>query len=530
MKKNNLLPSKKMLPEALPDGVQIISAPIEAVCISEDRAEIRRTADISLLKGQGTVFVDDITVFAHDPSLSVLVDSPVAPEIGNARIIRYYVAPGGDYRLKEQALLKKLDALAEQYQGMLDERKIDRHKAAALQKALRESREGIVREIVHCKEEDEGYKTRLEQLLSRFSGLLDNDLRWHLTFRDLIEKIEILVREAQEDPGLIGKRAGILIRYASFQAGEGQLTIRYEVPCAQWRPFHEAHLLQKRADSEKVLLITHGAVWQNTGEDWHDAKITLSTARPSLGLELPLPVEDFLKVREKTKEERKQIRVAIRDEVIKDTGLTGDYGPGVPDDDGQTQNYTAPARVTIPADGQPYMVELHRFESKSKSSLMAAPELSDRVFLRSQLEASNRPILSGPVELYRNGGFLGKGFIDFVGPAEPFYLYWGSEDFVQLVRWVDTDTDKGKVITKSKQIYTVNLLIRNINNEPVDFTLIERIPVSELEQVQVKIFQLPNNAKPDKDGFVRSTVNVPPLSEEKLIFKYSLVIDKNVVM
>ena len=56
MKKNNLLPSKRMIPETLPEGIQIINAPIEEVCISEDRAEIRRTANVSLKNGKGTVF------------------------------------------------------------------------------------------------------------------------------------------------------------------------------------------------------------------------------------------------------------------------------------------------------------------------------------------------------------------------------------------------------------------------------------------------------------------------------------------
>ncbi|MFC1815239.1 hypothetical protein ACFL0M_04700 [Thermodesulfobacteriota bacterium] len=51
----------------------------------------------------------------------------------------------------------------------------------------------------------------------------------------------------------------------------------------------------------------------------------------------------------------------------------------------------------------------------------------------------------------------------------------------------------------------------------MEFKLTERIPVSELEQVQVKIGQLPRNAEPDKDGFVRLSVNLAPMSEKSYV-------------
>ncbi|MFC1852821.1 mucoidy inhibitor MuiA family protein [candidate division CSSED10-310 bacterium] len=520
----------RLLPNEVSAEVEIVEIPITKVSVSEDRAEILRTAHVSWKKGRHALFVTNITIFAYDESLRSSLQGAAAPTIGNSRLLRWYVAPQSDHSQKEQIFLEKLDSLSNQFYTMIDSDTLAKHQANALHKAFAAAGESILRQICHHNAQPEVYQERINHLFDRYAELLQKSKDWRFSFRDLIEEIQILVREADEDPGVIRKLAGVLLNYEAQEAGEGLLKISYEVPCAQWRPLHEAHLGETTAQGEKVTLITHGVVWQNAGEDWKDVELTLSTARPSLGLEMQLPKQDFLKLRPKTEEERRQVRVALRDQLIQDTGLSEEQSPAVPDDGGQTQIYSPQGKVTIPADGRPYFVELSRLESDCSSSLVASPELSDRVFLRSELKAQNKPLLAGQIKLYRQGGYVGQGFLNFVGPAEPFHLYWGSEDFIQLVRWLDEHAEKGGMLTKPKKFFTVNVLARNLKNETVKFLLQERIPVSELEQVVINIDQLPRNVKPDKDGFVKVEVSLQPQSEQKFVFKYHYVMDKNVVM
>src|SRR5207237_9456922 len=73
--------------------------------------------------------------------------------------------------------------------------------------------------------------------------------------------------------------------------GAVHLRLSYQLPDATWRPIYDARL-----DSEagKVGLTEIGEVQQRTGEDWSGVKLTLSTARPSVGAQLPDPSSWFV--------------------------------------------------------------------------------------------------------------------------------------------------------------------------------------------------------------------------------------------
>ena len=513
-------------PPDLPAGTPTLAAHILRVTVSEDRAEIRRSTRLDYRAGRGVVFIPDITLYAHDASLNARIESGEnSPEVGAARIVRWYQAPEQDYRKKEQEFLELLDKLIAAIHARGDEQEVANLGKKTLARSLKASRTSILRDVAHRADEPYSYREQLDTLLQRLEKFQDSDLKRKNELRDLLERVNILYRDAEGDPGLIRKRAGILVHFEASAPGSGILTLGYEVPCSQWRPKHEAHLAP---DGESVRMITHGMVWQNTGEDWKDVELTLSTARPSLGLDLTLPGPDQLKLRDKTEEERKTVKVQMRDQIVKDTGPERDEGPGVPDDGGQTQNFTAPGKVSIPADGEPYQVELTRFESAAESRFTAAPELSDRVFQRSLLRSGPNPILAGPVDLYRNGGFVGRAFLDFVGAGDSFYLDWGSDDFIQLSRKEESEEEEAGMVSKAKRIYTVEIIVYNLNNHALEFELTERLPVSEIESVEVKLDEAPGDTIPDADGFMKVNVDMRPQSERKLVFKYRLVMDKNV--
>ena len=281
-----------------------------------------------------------------------------------------------------------------------------------------------------------------------------------------------------------------------------------------------------------VLFISQAVLWQNTGEAWENAELTLSTAKPSLGLDVILPDEDILKLREKTREERKRIKVQERDEVIQSTGIGGNKleEPPLPSDGGDTQLYRVPEKVNIPPNGRPFLIKLCEFEMEAETALTAVPELNTNVFLISQVKNPQAgPILAGPLSLHRKDTFIGTGQLNFVGSNEPFHIWWGSEDYLRINRYVDRTEEDASLFQSRKVYYTITLHVRNLSGEEASFRIQERIPVSELEQVKVKVQELPAKAdKPDKNGFIYIPVTLEPREEKKLDLSYMLEIDKEI--
>ena len=72
----------------------------------------------------------------------------------------------------------------------------------------------------------------------------------------------------------------VTVRLAAEAPGTVELSLSYAVPGAEWSPRYDARV----ASAEQVVQLGYfGVVRQNTGEDWKNVELTLSTARPSLG-------------------------------------------------------------------------------------------------------------------------------------------------------------------------------------------------------------------------------------------------------
>ena len=71
------------------------------------------------------------------------------------------------------------------------------------------------------------------------------------------------------------------------------VALSYQVPDASWAPLYDARLDTKTGEMD---LVQYGAVQQNTGEDWEDVALTLSTAQPHRGATLPVLQTNWINV------------------------------------------------------------------------------------------------------------------------------------------------------------------------------------------------------------------------------------------
>lgn len=84
-----------------------------------------------------------------------------------------------------------------------------------------------------------------------------------------------------------GKSALLVVTVDAAEAGEHALEVVYEAAWATWRPYYHLRL-DGRANT--VECTRYADVWQETGEDWDEVALRLSTAEPEPGLRLPAVV------------------------------------------------------------------------------------------------------------------------------------------------------------------------------------------------------------------------------------------------
>jgi uncharacterized protein (TIGR02231 family) len=79
-------------------------------------------------------------------------------------------------------------------------------------------------------------------------------------------------------------RLTAVVRIETAEAGEVTVNLSYLVYGAAWHPRYDARV---DAEAARVQLTQQGLVTQNTGEDWRQVALALSTARPSATVRLP---------------------------------------------------------------------------------------------------------------------------------------------------------------------------------------------------------------------------------------------------
>lgn len=485
------------------DETRIVDAPVWRVTALEDRALVQRRAHVELPAGSHLLRVDDVTPLLVDRSLRGSVRAAEGATFEGRLLEVQALREATLEQTRPAALAELLDANRSlRAQQAQEQAKSDALRAERA--ALSETREALLEHLAH--EAGRGL-ARTEQ----WTAALDALEKQRSAREEALEAVEETLRTLQRTQAQLAERlvaartprehyrATLLARIELAAPARIELAWDYLVPCALWRPAHRAELEVDGAKqdgatpSARLRWTLLGTVWQRTGEPWQEIELALSTERAALGGELPLLDDDDLTLRPKTDTERQQIEVSARDETIAvltpgvDEAVAASALPGV-DDGGEVRLFELPGKVTIPPDGRAHQVELSHFETDAELDALCLPELVAAVLWRSQQRnAGERPLLAGPVHLLRDGGYLGLGQIGFVASGERFALGWGSNDELAVVRQAGRVKEKTSLTGRTSHRGWARIFISNTATEARTLTLEERIPVSELEEVQIRL-------------------------------------------
>jgi len=310
--------------------------------------------------------------------------------------------------------------------------------------------------------------------------------------------------------------------------GEIELQMDYVVANACWRPYHRVTV-----DGEALSFETEGCIWQNTGESWRGVSLSLSTERRSLGVEPPSLETDQLSVRRRPT----TIRVETREQSIETVDVDGaprtDGLAGV-DDGGEPQVRRVVPPATIPSDGRPYRVPLGGFTGDAAIERVAYPELAPTVHRIAKLEnRGSVAVLAGPVDVVLDGGLSGRTQVGFVGAGEAFELGLGPDADLRVRRETDQTRDEHfRLSSWVRTHHEVRIRLSNLGDGTPKIRIRERVPVSEVEKLKVKVDEhgTTDGSAPDADGFIDWDRVLSRRGTASLVLRYTLERHQDLIM
>jgi hypothetical protein len=512
-----------------------LSAAVAAVTVLEDRASVTRRGTLALRAGQQRIVIDRVS--------PILVDKTLTAACAAARVLdvrcERYVAPW-----REAGASTDTAATLRAERTKLEAKRDD---AAAASAAARLEADTLA-DLVAAAHRDLAIRAargesstdaaaRLAELDTQASTARTRRVEADLTIEDVAAQLARLSERLSLAEANAGEQAArLVIDLVAETAGEGTLTASYVVPGAAWRPYHRAHLVR---ETGKLMWETTACVWQATAEDWVDAELTCSLERPSLGVEPPELADDELRARRKPE----IVHVETRDQEHQQTGL-GASGPlQVPGiDDGGLGLRLSAGRVTVRADGTPHRAGVGGFTATAQVTLVAIPLRSPWVHVRARIiNTGETPLLAGPVDLIMASGYVGRADISFVAPGEKFYVGFGPDADIRVHRTETRDRDEAGLLggwNTSKVRVAVRL--SNLGTHAREITVTERIPISEVDQVEVQLaapdaYLLGRGDEPpgeeitqvtaramDERGLISWAVELPPLGRRAVTLEYKI--------
>ncbi len=509
-----------------------LAAPVVAVTVLEDRASVTRRGSLTLGTGQQRVIIERVSPVLADKTLTITCSGA---RVLDARCERY-VAPWRDAR-DPNAKTHDIATLRAELTRITAAREV-----ALAQAQTAEAESNALAQLVAATYTDlatsaargitaTGVVAQLAELDAQEAAARKRKLAADREAADLSHqhgRLSGQIARAEREAG--EQAARLIIDLVAEAAGDATVTATYVVPGAAWRPYHRAQLAR---DTSTLTWETTACIWQATGEDWRDIELTCSLERPSLGVEPPELHDDVLVTRRKPD----TVVVETREQEQQDTGLGGTAGPlQVPgiDDGGLGLRLTA-GKVTVRADGTPHRIGVGGFTAPAEVSLIAIPMKSSWVHVRAK--ATNMgatPLLAGPVDLIMASGYVGRAEIGFVAAGEKLELGFGPESDVRAHRDETRERDDAGLLG-GWNVQTIRVAVRlsNLGTQRREVTVTERVPVSEIEQVEIhtagpEAYKLDDDVQHvtarqlDDKGMVSWTVELPPHARRAVTLEYKV--------
>jgi uncharacterized protein (TIGR02231 family) len=501
------------------------------VTFFEDRAEVTRLAEVSVSDGRQWLRVGGMTPLLDDRSVQARVVGDKAKVLA-ARVTRR-TRQISDLKPERGDELRKVIAEAAHRYGW---RQNDMHRLSQRAGYVRELIDGWVDGLTAPRAlldtPPAAWAEVWQMLMARDIELFERELECQDELDDAHEQQHLATMQLSSESTMRALfECFVEVQVESVSANDIELEVKYRTPCALWRPEHLARLHRdaKQPATGEMEWTTWGVVWQRTGEDWADVDVAFSTARPAQIATAPLLSDDVLQKRKKTAEEKKQVVVQMREQAISDAGGGSGEMPGV-DDGGKPLEFSPKGKVTLPSNGQPRRVEISRRDVKAAVVRVLMPERAQTAFLRADASwPGDAPILAGPLHLARGGALVGRTLAKFVAPGEKFETGFGPEEGVRSKRGVREERETAKLTGSQTITRVVTLHLSNLGDEPREMTILERIPVSEIEGLEVKLTDA-KEWKLDKDGYLTRQVSIKPRANDVFAFSYEIKAKSNVVL
>lgn len=503
--------------------MQFVNPKITHVTVFTNNAMVTKEGKVSLKKGENSIYIPDLTPNLIDNSLQVKLDGVSTIKISDVKVKKTYLQKLQHDNIEK--LQSKLDQITALIQNNIDEMAIVTNSNEFLKRITPFSHNQKV-----LPAEIEAHTKFLEKTLT------DNYNR--------LAKIEVHTKELQKEKVSIEKELNTLKTsdesksvqielYSSTDLKDQKVEISYMVNNAHWNPLYIIH-----ADSisGKIEWSNFTSISQSSGEDWTDASIEISTAKP-FSAKAPDTLEGwyidiYRPSRNYSKSAYDQVEMMAEPRTVASM-LPDTYAAPVIQQESTSFSFVLPGRNTIPSDNQPHKIFISSAEKEANFHYRAVPRVSSFAYLTADLESPfSFPLLGGEMTLLLDGKVVGMhNTLKTIFPKEEVQLSLGADESIKIeYKQQKKYSKEDQFISNDTHVqYSYTHEISNGKNKPIRIDIEDHFPVSRNEQIKV-VLDTPQkeSAKISEDGIITWNVDLSAHAKKVLPMQFTVSYPKKI--
>jgi len=479
-----------------------VTSAIDAVTVYPDGATVTRVIHVELPQGDSVLRARDFPPGLDPASLRVEGDAQARLLIGgiDAR------PPRAERPPLDPELENRMEALRDERGGLDD--KIEA--ASARKKFALRFAEGSPVPLG-----EKGEARPLSEWRSAFAAvaeevaIADGAIREaRLRQREIDRELARLEAQRNANPP---RKMEVRIDLAADAATAATLRVSYSVRGARWSPIYDARLDSGARDRKPSLeLVRRAEIVQNTGEDWQDVQLAVSTVRTAKGgnapdlrplivrypaprpPEQPMPAGPPPAALRSLSPEKPAAAPASADR-----SMAAEEHEAAVETGGFQAMFRLAGRVSVAADEGAKSFRITAATIAPDLLVRATPALDSSGFLEAGFKhGEEAPLLPGRVAIYRDGIFVGRGQMPLTAKEQPVRLGFGADDKIKVERTITSRSEgsAGLITTSKIDQRDYKIAVRNGHDAAVRFAIEDQLPVSEIDDVKVEL--LPGSTAP----------------------------------
>lgn len=528
---------------------------VDAVTVFPSGAEVTRLATQALAAGDHTLIFDNLPGDLQAETIRVEGTSDGKVEIASVDS-RVVAVPSADSDARRKALEAEMQKLGDE-RGLLDQAIADAEYQKSLMQQLasgaftQPAKDGGETKVFGAAE----LGNLLDLVGGKLQALSKTVMEARLRQRDIDKQVAELQTKLNELAPQEVMRTVVSVHLSAPAATSGTFKLKYRIAEAGWHPIYDARLTSPAKDTAAAIeLVRRAEVQQSTTETWDNVLLTLSTARPVGATAAPELQSDQLVWydRERKSEADGNVLGGARMAAPAPSSMAiGESGVVMKDklDAAVEQRqaevqiagfqalYGIAGRVSIDNTGTAKKVRIATDTLAARLVAVSVPKLDSNAYLTAAFTlGGDTPLLPGPVMLYRDGVYMGQGFLPLLSPGEENKLGFGADDLVKVTRAEvkNLSGEEGLLTTSNVVSRAYDITVKNLHDFTLPVTVMDQMPVSTTEDITVEALpgMTPATTRDvdKKPGVMAWAFDLDAKGEKLIKHGYKIVSPKDIVV